>query len=88
MNLADHALRGSLLTDHRIDHYTLLGHYGEARREAFFSQICSGKAGGRFRSAIQAGTYGTDLAQRFAATAHLRRNHTRTNTPLLLADFI
>lgn len=88
MNLADHALRGSILTDHRIDHYTLSGTYGEARREAFFSLICSGKTGHRFHPAIQSGTYGTDLAQRFAATAHLRRKRNRTNTPLLLADFI
>lgn len=88
MNLADHAMKGIPLTDHRIDHYTLLGHYGEARQEAFFSLICAGRAGGRFRLAIQAGEYGTTFQKRFADTAQLRKKRATTSTPLLLTDFI
>jgi hypothetical protein len=89
MNLADHAMKGVPLTDHRIDHYTLLGHYGEARQEAFFSLICAGRAGGRFRLAIQAGEYGPTFQKRFADTSQLRkRKRTSSSNPLLLEDFI
>ena len=88
MNLADHALRGALLTDRRIDHYTLLGYYGETRREAFFAQVCAGHTGGHLREAIQAGTYGPDIAKRYADTASQRRSRRTSTKPLLLSDFI
>lgn len=64
-NLESHAAIGGALTNSRIDHYALLGHYGNDRYLEVISRIRRGKCR-RFDKKILAGRYGQGPQQALA----------------------
>lgn len=84
---------GEILTDSKIDHYLIEGHYGKTARQNLITRVHKNpKKYPKLLKQIRLGTYGQELQQEFKKPKRARTTRVPSfkhlSTADLLADFL